>query len=65
VEGRGKNLPPASKVAWLGLFQAGVVQNRLPARIFTVDFLHRRRRIRAVRFPNSAITIIRAGLGWA
>jgi len=30
------------------------VQNRLPARIFTVDILRGERRIRAIRFPNSA-----------
>ena len=32
---------------------AGEVQNRLPARIFTVDIRRRERRIQAVRFPNS------------
>jgi len=30
------------------------VRNRLPARIFTVDFLAGERRIPAVGFPNSA-----------
>ena len=48
MEGGGKQ----RKAAPLGPFRAAGLQNRLPARIFTVDILHRRSKIRAVRFPQ-------------
>ena len=34
------------------------MQNRLPARIFTVDFRRRQRRILAVRFPHSVTAVV-------
>src|SRR5262252_572048 len=47
VEGRGKT----RKAAPQGPFRASGLQNRLPARIFTVDIPRRGSKIRAVRFP--------------
>ncbi len=55
VEGVGKPGQGRLKGAWVAPIRGRGVRNRLPARIFTVDFLRRRRTIRAVRFPNSAI----------
>jgi hypothetical protein len=61
VEDGGKR----RKAALLGPIRDGGLQNRLPARIFTVDIRHRGRRIPAVRFPNSALATLlpRSGLG--
>src|SRR6267154_1380980 len=43
---------PARKPAPAAPIREQGVQNRLPARIFTVDILPRERKIRAVRFPT-------------
>ena len=48
MESRGKH----RKAAPLGPFRATGLQNRLPARIFTVDIRYRGSKIRAVRFPQ-------------
>ena len=55
VEDVGKRSLQYRKAATVAPIRAEGVRNRLPARIFTVDFRHRRRRIQAVRFPNSVI----------
>jgi hypothetical protein len=41
-----------------------VVQNRLQARIFTVDILRGERRIPAIRFPNSDTRFYPPGVHW-
>jgi len=47
VEGRGKLLRRTRKAAPLALIRAEKVQNRLPARIFTVDIPHNERTIQS------------------
>src|SRR5215469_18882529 len=56
--GKPRNAAP------LGPIRASGLQNRLPARIFTVDIRHRGSKIRAVRFSNSAIARFPPGLRW-
>ena len=55
---------PTSKPALPAPLRDRVVQNRLPARIFTVDFLRRERRMSAIRFPNSDTSVYPPGVHW-
>src|SRR6202142_485559 len=64
VEGVGKPRRRGWKAARGAPIRVQELRNRLPARIFTVAFRSRRRRIQAVRFPNSASQFFLPGVGW-
>jgi hypothetical protein len=60
VEDGGNPIRQVRKAAKEASLGAKEVRNRLRARIFTVDIRHNESTIRAIRFPNSALTLLQS-----